>query len=86
MAGVISQRLLDGVPVQRCERTYVKYRVGESLRVVYRYDGTYVAARTGKRDGIAAPEVGAALSPSLMTASWTCRAVGRLLDRRRPPA
>ena len=47
----------------RCERVYVKYRVGESLRVVYRYDGRYVAARTGKRDGIAAPEVGAALYP-----------------------
>jgi aminoglycoside phosphotransferase len=63
MAGVISQRLLDGVPVQSCERVYVKYRVGDSLRVVYRYDGRYVAARTGKRDGIAAPEVGAALYP-----------------------
>jgi aminoglycoside phosphotransferase len=63
MAGVISQRLLDGVPVESCERVYVKYRVGDSLRVVYRYDGHYVAARTGKRDGIAAPEVGAALYP-----------------------
>lgn len=63
MAGVISQRLLAGVPVDRCERVYAKYRVGESLRVVYRYDGQYVAARTGKRDGVAAPEVGAALYP-----------------------
>ena len=63
MAGVISRRLLGGVPVERCERVYVKYRVGDSLRVVYRYDGHYVAARTGKRDGIAAPEVGAALYP-----------------------
>jgi hypothetical protein len=63
MAGVISRRLLDGVPVESCERVYVKYRAGESLRVVYRYDGRYVAARTGKRDGIAAPEVGAALYP-----------------------
>jgi aminoglycoside phosphotransferase len=63
MAGVISQRLLGGVPVERCERVYVKYRVGASLRVVYRYDGRYVAARTGKRDGIQAPEVGAALYP-----------------------
>lgn len=63
MAGVLSQRLLEGVPVESCERVYVKYRVGESLRVVYRFDGHYVAARTGKRDGIAAPEVGAALYP-----------------------
>jgi hypothetical protein len=63
MAGVISQRLLAGVPVDRCERVYTKYRVGESLRVVYRYDGHYVAARTGKRDGVPAPEVGAALYP-----------------------
>jgi aminoglycoside phosphotransferase len=53
MAGVISQRLLGGVPVERCERVYVKYRVGESLRVVYRYDGHHVAARTGKRGDIA---------------------------------
>ena len=63
MAGVISQRLLGGVPVERCERTYVKYRFGESLRAVYRFDGRYVALRTGKRDGIDAPEVGAALYP-----------------------
>ena len=63
MAGVISQRLLGGVPVERCERTYVKYRFGDSLRAVYRFDGRYVALRTGKRDGIAAPEVGAALYP-----------------------
>ena len=45
MAGVISQRLHDGVPVERCERTYVKYRVGESLRVVYRYDGDATSRR-----------------------------------------
>ncbi len=63
MAGVISQRLLEGVPAWSCERVYVKYRVGESLRVVYRFDGRYVAARTGKRDGVPAPEVGAALYP-----------------------
>ena len=25
MAGVVSQRLHQGVPVERCERTYVKY-------------------------------------------------------------
>ena len=37
MAGVLSQRLHGGVPVERCERLYVKYRVGESLRAVYRY-------------------------------------------------
>jgi streptomycin 6-kinase len=63
MAEVISTRVLDGVPVERCERTYVKYRFGDSLRAVYRCDGAYVALRTGKRDGIAAPEVGAALYP-----------------------
>ncbi len=63
IAGVVSQRLLGGVPVERCERTYVKYRFGDSLRAVYRFDGRYVALRTGKRDGIAAPEVGAALYP-----------------------
>jgi aminoglycoside phosphotransferase len=63
MAGVISQRLLGGVPVDRCERTYVKYRFGDSLRAVYRFDGRHVALRTGKRDGIPAPEVGAALYP-----------------------
>jgi aminoglycoside phosphotransferase len=51
MARVISERLR--VPVERCERVYVKYRVGESLRAVYRYDGNYVAARTGKRGDIA---------------------------------
>ena len=45
MAGVISQRLLGGVPVERCERVYVKYRVGESLRVVYRYDGDATSRR-----------------------------------------
>jgi aminoglycoside phosphotransferase len=37
-----------------CERVHAKYRVGESLRVAYRLDGTYhVAARTF-RDGAAA--------------------------------
>ena len=73
MAGVISQRLLGGVPVERCERVYVKYRVGESLRVVYRYDDTYVAARTGKRDGLAAPRSAPRSIPSPTTASWTWR-------------
>ena len=63
MAEVISRRLLGGVPVERCERTYVKYRFGDSLRAVYRFDGRHVALRTGKHDGIAAPEVGAALYP-----------------------
>lgn len=61
MAEVISRRLLGGVPVERCERTYVKYRFGEDLRAVYRCDDTYVALRTGKHDGVAAPEAGAAL-------------------------
>jgi hypothetical protein len=67
MAGIISQRLHQGVPVERVERTYVKYRVGESLRVVYRYalDGEvrHVAARTGAKPGTPAPEVGATLFP-----------------------
>ena len=67
MAGVISQRLHAGVPVERIERHYVKYRVGESLRVVYRYELAgathHVAARSGARDGLQAPEVGAALFP-----------------------
>jgi hypothetical protein len=67
MAGVLSQRLHGGVPVDACERHYVKYRVGESLRVVYRYrvgDQTaFAAARSGRHDGIPAPEVDAALYP-----------------------
>jgi aminoglycoside phosphotransferase len=67
MAGVISQRLHAGVPVERVERTYVKYRVGESLRVVYRYalrgELHHVTARTGTRGGTPAPEVGATLFP-----------------------
>ncbi|HEY6886755.1 MAG TPA: hypothetical protein VI300_03215, partial [Solirubrobacter sp.] len=85
MAGVISQRLLGGVPVERCERVYVKYRVGESLRVVYRHDGAYVAARTGKRDGIAAPEVGAALYPFPHDRRLDLAAVERVLDEGRSP-
>jgi aminoglycoside phosphotransferase len=67
MAEVISQRLHGGVPVERCERVYVKYRVGESLRVVYRYGGGhYVTARSTAKPpvaGIVAPEIGAVLSP-----------------------
>jgi len=67
MAGVLSQRLHGGVPVEACERHYVKYRVGESLRVVYRYrvgeTTTFAAARSGRGDGIPAPEVDAALYP-----------------------
>ena len=47
MAGILSRRLLGGVPVGRCELVHVKYRFGESLRVVYRFgDERYVAART----------------------------------------
>jgi aminoglycoside phosphotransferase (APT) family kinase protein len=65
MAGVISQRLHQGRPVERAERTYVKYRVGESLRVVYRYalagQVRYVAVRTARSGGAPAPEVGARL-------------------------
>lgn len=67
MAGVLSQRLHGGVPVEACERHYVKYRVGESVRVVYRYrvgtTTTFAAARSGRRDGVPAPEVDAALYP-----------------------
>lgn len=85
MAGVISQRLLGGVPVERCERVHVKYRVGESLRVVYRHDGAYVAARTGRRDGIAAPEVGAALYPFPHDRKLDLAAVGRVLDEGLSP-
>src|SRR4051794_10398476 len=52
MAGVLSQRLHGGVPVERPERMHVKYRVGESLRVVYRYvvggEVAYAAARSGR--------------------------------------
>ncbi|HET6551462.1 MAG TPA: phosphotransferase [Solirubrobacter sp.] len=52
MAGVLSRRLHAGVPVERCERTYVKYRVGESLRVVYRYEISgepqHAAIRSGR--------------------------------------
>ena len=43
------QRLHAGVPVERCERTYVKYRVGESLRVVYRYTRARRTSRTHRR-------------------------------------
>jgi aminoglycoside phosphotransferase (APT) family kinase protein len=47
MAGILSRRLLGGVPVDRCELVHVKYRFGESLRAVYRFgDERYVAART----------------------------------------
>ncbi len=67
MAGVLSQRLHAGVPVDACERTYVKYRVGDSVRVVYRYrvgeQTMFAAARSGRNDGVPAPEVDAALYP-----------------------
>jgi Ser/Thr protein kinase RdoA (MazF antagonist) len=70
MAEVLSKRLHAGVPVDRCERTYAKYRVGESLRVVYRYevDGVtrHVSARTKRTSpapAVPAPEVGAVLFP-----------------------
>ena len=72
MAGVISQRLHGGVPVERCERTYVKYRVGDSLRVVYRYGRRrrYVAARTGtQRRRSPRPRSAPRCSPSRTTAS-----------------
>ncbi len=70
MAEVLSQRLYGGVPVERCERTYVKYRVGDSLRVVYRYEiegvTRHVSARTLRKaaaPAVPAPEVGAVLFP-----------------------
>ncbi len=70
MAGVLSKRLHGGVPVDRCERTYAKYRVGESLRVVYRYevDGVtrHVSARTRRTapaPAVPAPACGAELFP-----------------------
>ena len=70
MAEVFSQRLHGGVPVERCERTYVKYRVGDSLRVVYRYEiegvWRHVSARTLRKaqaPAVPAPEVGAVLFP-----------------------
>jgi aminoglycoside phosphotransferase len=45
LSGEFVARLLGRVTT--CERVYAKYRVGESLRVVYRLDGArYVAART----------------------------------------
>ena len=69
MAGVISQRLLGGVPVERCERTYVKYRFGDSLRAVYRFDGRYVALRTGKRTASPRPRSARRSIPSRTTAS-----------------
>ena len=36
VAELLSGRLLDGEPVEACRRGFAKYRVGESLRVVYR--------------------------------------------------
>ncbi len=70
MAEVLSQRLHGGVPIERCERTYVKYRVGDSLRVVYRYEiegvWRHVSARTLRKaqaPAVPAPEVGAVLFP-----------------------
>ena len=36
VAELLSGRLLDGEPVEACRRKFAKYRVGDSLRVVYR--------------------------------------------------
>jgi aminoglycoside phosphotransferase len=51
--GQLVGRLLTGrlraEPVGSCRRAYVKYRVGESLRVVYRVGPHYVAARAFAR-------------------------------------
>ena len=44
---IVSRRLLGGAPVERCEALHVKYRVGASLRAVYRF-------AAGGREGIVA--------------------------------
>ncbi len=54
MAGVLSRRLHAGVPVERCELFHVKYRVGESLRVVYRYRVRGAIHHTAARSAIGA--------------------------------
>ena len=70
MAGVISQRLLGGVPVERCERTYVKYRFGDSLRAVYRF-GTAATSPSARSSapGSRRPRSAPPSSPSRTTAS-----------------
>ena len=45
VAGVLADRLHDGA-VGPCRREYAKYRVGDSLRVVYRVGAHRVAARS----------------------------------------
>jgi aminoglycoside phosphotransferase len=60
-AGIVSDRLRGGVPVERCELIYAKYRFGDSLRVAYRCDDDVVSCRTGVSGGVPAPEVDAAL-------------------------
>jgi aminoglycoside phosphotransferase len=62
VARMLSGRLLAD-PVESCRREYVKYRVGESLRVVYRVGPHYVAAR-----GFAPGESAGAYQRALATA------------------
>jgi hypothetical protein len=53
---LLSEEVVAGLfgSITTCERVYAKYRVGESMRVVYRLDGAHhVAARTF-RDGASA--------------------------------
>jgi Ser/Thr protein kinase RdoA (MazF antagonist) len=47
VASLLSGRLVAGT-IESCRREYAKYRVGESLRVVYRVDAHRVAGRSFK--------------------------------------
>ena len=72
--------LLDGAAVAHalgvggCQRTYAKYRVGESLRVVHRTDaGSYVAGRSFADVGAAyerAARPGVVCAPELDAVLW----------------
>ncbi len=71
VAAVLSRRLLGGAPVEHCELIHVKYRVGESLRAVYRYAGAdgdrrHVSLRTVSH----APAAPAIHAPELHAALW----------------
>ena len=97
--------LLDGAAVaralgvRRCERTYAKYRVGESLRVVHRTDdGAHVAGRSfadaaaayARALPAAAPvgsRPGVVHAPELDAVLWTFpndRRIAALAAARRP--
>jgi aminoglycoside phosphotransferase len=49
LSGEVVARLFPAITT--CERVYAKYRVGESLRVVYRLDGAHLVAARTFRDG-----------------------------------